>query len=128
MPHDTETLVRDLERRRFDAIVAGDWDGWAALCDADLRYTHASGVIDTRDSYLTKLRGGHYDYHRINSTIDTTLVTPDLALVWGTMVSDLRAGNRQISIDNVTVSAWVRRSSSWLLVAHQSTAAQSGTA
>ncbi|QGG42670.1 nuclear transport factor 2 family protein [Aeromicrobium yanjiei] len=123
MTSPTETTVRDLERRRFDLIVAEEWEDFAALCDAELRYVHSSGIIDTRDSYLEKLRGGYYDYHRVDSSIESMIVTPDLVLVRGTMAADLRAGDREISLDNVIVSAWVRRDDAWLLATHQSTPA-----
>ena len=121
MTTDIETTVRELEKRRFATIVAGDWDGFAALCDTDLRYVHASGAVDTRDSYLQKLRGGFYDYHRIDSAVDRVLVTPDVVLLHGTMSLDLRAGERELSLENILLSAWVRRDTSWLLYIHQST-------
>lgn len=122
MNTDIESAIRSLEKQRFAAIVANDWDGFAALCDADLHYVHASGTVDTLDSYLGKLRSDFYDYHRIDSAVDHLLVTPDLALARGTMSLDLRAGERELSLENLTVSAWVRRDTSWLLVTHQSTA------
>lgn len=121
MTTEIESTVRHLEQRRFDVIVADDWDGFAALCDAELRYVHASGTVDTRDSYLTKLRGDFYDYHRIDSSIESMIVTPDLVLIRGTMSADLRAGDKEITVDNVIASAWVRREGTWLLATHQST-------
>ncbi|MRJ76139.1 DUF4440 domain-containing protein [Aeromicrobium sp. SMF47] len=121
MTTNLETTVRTLEQRRFDVIVADDWDAFAPLCDAELRYVHSSGTIDTRESYLTKLREGFYDYHRIDSSIESMIVTPDLVLIRGTMYAELRAGDKEITVDNVIASAWVRRDDSWLLATHQST-------
>jgi hypothetical protein len=123
VPDDIESLIRTLEQQRFAAIVADDWESFASLCDDDLRYVHASGTIDTRDSYLAKLRGGFYDYHEISATIDHVVVSPELALVRGTMAATLRAGEREIAINNVITAAWVNRGSTWLLVAQQSTGA-----
>jgi len=121
MTDQIESTVRALEQRRFELIVDDDWDGFAALCDEQLRYVHSSGTVDTRESYLDKLRGGFYDYHRASGTIESLLVTPDLVLVRGTMYAELRGGDREITVDSVTASAWIRRDASWLLVTHHST-------
>lgn len=116
-----ESTVRTLEQGRFELIVADDWDGFEALCAEELRYVHSSGVIDTRASYLGKLRGGWYDYHLATSTIESIVVTDDLVLVRGTMYAELRAGEGEIVVDSITTSAWVRRDDAWLLATHQST-------
>ena len=42
----------------FAAMVAGDFDDFAALCHPDLIYTHSTAVTDTLDSYLAKCRDG----------------------------------------------------------------------
>jgi hypothetical protein len=121
MTNQTESIIRTLEQRRFELIVADDWDGFAALCDEELRYVHSSGTVDTRESYLSKLRAGFYDYHVAGGTIESMIATPDLVLVRGTMYAEVRAGDREITVDSVTASAWIRRDASWLLATHHST-------
>nr|MCW2727374.1 hypothetical protein [Aeromicrobium sp.] len=117
----TEELVRRLESVRFQAVVERDWDRFAACCHADLRYTHNTGVVDTRDSYLTKLRADHYDYHWITHEIDHVRVGPGAVLVWGTMAAELRAGATQKALRNHILSVWVQEGERWLLVAQQPT-------
>ena len=123
MADEIEQTLRELERARFAAVVDGDWDTFAQLCDSNLRYIHSSGVVDTRDSYIEKLRGGFYDYHRIKIATDAVLVTSELAIVRGRMTAEVRAGDKELSLDNVVVSAWIQRGASWQLINHQSTAA-----
>src|SRR3954452_11108329 len=86
--HDIE-VITELERRRFAAMVAGDFDEFAALCHPDLIYTHSTGVTDTLDSYLAKCRDGFFDYHRIDHPITKIVVTGDAGLVLGEMNADL---------------------------------------
>ncbi|MBV6759179.1 nuclear transport factor 2 family protein [Rhodococcus opacus] len=115
--------ITQLESDRYGAIVHANWDRFEELCHDDLRYTHATGVVDTRDSYLTKLRAGHYDYHSIDHPIESIWATPEFALVWGRMVARLRAGTVEKTIDNLTLSAWVRTDAGWRLIAQQPTPA-----
>lgn len=113
--------VAQLESDRYDAIVRADWDRFEALCHEDLRYTHATGVVDTRESYLAKLRGGYYDYHRIDHPIEHIWASPEVVMVWGRMVARLRAGTDEKTIDNLTFSAWVRTEEGWRLIVQQPT-------
>ena len=113
--------VRALEAARFRAIVDGRWDDFAAICHPELRYTHATGVVDTRTSYLDKLRSGHYDYHYIEHTVEHTHDQAGAVLLWGTMTAGLRAGAQTKTIDNRTLTVWVRQADHWLLLAQQPT-------
>jgi len=119
-----EVTIQKLEDQRFDAILADDWGTFANLCHPDLRYVHNTGVVDTVESYLHKLRSGHYDYHRIDHPTERILVHGDTAVVWGRMRASLRAGVRHKEADNLTLSIWVREpGASWLLIAQQPTPA-----
>jgi len=117
-PADT---VRALEAARFEAIVDGRWDDFAAICHPELRYTHATGAIDTRASYLEKLENGHYDYHYIDHTVEHTSIQPGTVLLWGTMTAELRAGAHTKKINNRTLTVWVLHDDQWLLLAQQPT-------
>ncbi|MEQ3552627.1 nuclear transport factor 2 family protein [Pseudonocardia nematodicida] len=114
--------VERLECVRFDAVVDGDWDRFEELCHPDLVYVHNTGVVDTRATYLAKLRSGHYDYEVIEHPVTTIVLTADAALVWGRMRAELRAGTVHKSIDNLTLSVWVHdHDRGWLLIAQQPT-------
>ena len=56
--------ITELERQRFEAVVAGDFDVFASVCHPDLMYTHSNGVTDTLAEYLAKCRDGFYVYHQ----------------------------------------------------------------
>jgi hypothetical protein len=64
-----EATIKELEDRRFAAVVAGDFDGFAAVCHPDLIYTHSTGVTDTLASYLEKCRSGFYVYHAVEHPV-----------------------------------------------------------
>lgn len=112
-----------LDSERYDAIVEQRWDDFEQMCHPGLRYMHATGVVDTRETYLNKLRSGHYDYRTITHDIAHVCVNANTALVWGRMRADLRAGSIDKAIDNQTLTVWVSASSGWLLIAQQPTPA-----
>ena len=114
-------IVQGLEAARFEAIVEGRWDDFAAICHPELRYTHATGVVDSRDSYLDKLYNGHYDYRYIEHTVEHTSTQGGTVLLWGTMTAELRAGAQSKTINNRTLTVWVLHDDQWLLLAQQPT-------
>ena len=109
--------ITELERRRFAAVVAGDFDGFAALCHPDLIYTHSTGVTDDLESYLARCRDGYYVYHRVDHPITRIVVTGDVALVLGEMNADLTAGGVRKQLHNSALAVWVRQSGTWKLIA-----------
>lgn len=116
---DDERAVRELEDRRYDAVVAGDFDGFAALCHPDLVYTHSSGVTDTLASYLEKCRNGYYVYHAVDHPVTKIVVVGDTALVLGEMNADLTAGGTRKRLRNKALAVWVRDDGRWLLLGYQ---------
>ena len=119
-----EQAVRGAEDRRFAAMLAGDWDALAALCDPRLIYTHSSGVADTRDSYLEKCRSGYYAYHHIDHPISTILMLDDAALVFGEMNAEITSGGKPKTLRNLTLTVWHRGrdDSEWRMIGFQPTA------
>ena len=118
---DTTDHIREMEDRRFDAIVTGDFDTFARLCDERLTYTHSDGVRDTLASYVTACRDGFYDYHRIEHPVDDVLVVGDVAVVHGRMRADLTVGGTRKTLDNRSIAVWARSGPQWRLLAFQAT-------
>ena len=117
---DTER-VRELEDRRYAAVVAGDLDAFSALAHPELAYTHSNGVLDDLASYVDKCRSGYYDYHRIDHPIDRIVVSGDTAVVIGEMHADITAGGVRKTLANRSLAVWVRVEGDWKLLAYQPT-------
>ena len=113
--------IRGLEDRRYDAVVAGDFDGFAAVCHPDLIYTHSNGVTDTLASYLEKCRSGYYVYHAVDHPVTKIVIVGDLALVLGEMNADLTSGGTRKQLRNSSLAVWVRVAEDWKLIAYQPT-------
>jgi len=121
-PRSDEATVRELEDRRFNAVVAGDFQDFAACCHPDLTYIHSNAAVDTLETYMQKCLAGHYRYHSIEHPIDKVSIWGDIALVFGEMRADLTVGGVRKQLDNVALAVWVRTAGGWKLLAYQPTA------
>ena len=119
---DDDRELRRLEDARFGALVKGDWDAFAELCDPQLRYTHTTALTDSLHSYVARGRSGHYDYRWIESPIDRIVIYDDIALLFGQMRSEMVAGGKPRELDNLTLSIWRKTDGQWRLLAYQPTA------
>jgi UDP:flavonoid glycosyltransferase YjiC (YdhE family) len=63
-PH---ALIQSLENKRYEAVLAQDFDTLESLCHAELAYGHTGGSRDSMNTYLAKLRSGALRYHRIDT-------------------------------------------------------------
>ncbi|MFF1354670.1 nuclear transport factor 2 family protein [Streptomyces sp. NPDC058297] len=118
---DVESTIRALEDTRYEAVIAGDVEAFAALAHPELAYTHSNAAVDTLDSYLEKLRSGFYVYHRIEHPVDRILVSGNTAVVVGEMHADLTARGVRKTLANRSLAVWVREGDHWLLLAYQPT-------
>lgn len=118
--HD-QMAIRRLEDERYDALQRSDYTTFESMCHPELTYVHSSGVVDTRDSYLGKLREGYYDYHWIDHPLTRLVINGDIALVWGDFNADITASGVQKQLRNRCLSVWVRDGATWLLLAYQPT-------
>jgi ketosteroid isomerase-like protein len=116
-----ESTIRSLEDQRYAAVIAGDVDGLVALAHPDLVYTHSNAEVDTLDSYVEKLRSGHYVYHHIDHPVSRVVVAGDTAVVVGEMHADLTAGGVRKKLANRALAVWARDRDRWLLLAYQPT-------
>ena len=110
------------EDRRYQAMLDADLATLGALCADELSYAHSSGVRDTRDQYLEKVRTGYYVYRRIDHPVERVAVVGDTAVVVGRMTADLDVDGTPRTIDNLALAVWTRTSGQWQLLGYAPTA------
>ena len=116
-----ENDVLAAENRRYAALLAPDMPALEQLFHDRLSYAHSSGVRDTRDEYLAKIRDGYYEYARIDHPVERVDVLGDTAVVVGRMTADLKVQGTAKTIDNLALAVWTRTAGEWQLVAYAST-------
>lgn len=120
----TDTAVAEVleaEDRRYRAMLDADLGALDDLCADGLSYAHSSGVRDTKDEYLAKVRSGYYVYRRIEHPVERVEVVADSAIVVGRMTADLEVDGTPKTIDNLALAVWVRTAGRWRLLAYAPT-------
>jgi hypothetical protein len=116
-----EDDVLAAEDRRYEALLGPDLPVLERLFHDRLSYAHSSGVRDTKDQYLEKIRNGYYDYARIDHPVERVDVLGDTVVVIGRMTADLTVQGTQKTIHNLALAVWTKDSGEWQLVAYAST-------
>ena len=102
-------------------VAAGHFDHVAGMLDDTLIYAHSTGIIESKDEYLGKLRSGAQKYTAITHEKTTVRVHGNAAVVHsvGRMVGTNAAGpfNNHLMI----MHTWIKSGGKWLLAAHQTT-------
>ncbi|OLT23174.1 hypothetical protein BJF78_07210 [Pseudonocardia sp. CNS-139] len=118
---DTESMIRELEDRRYRAMLESDLTTLRELCSDGLVYTHSNAERDTKTSYLQKVESGFYVYEWIEHPVDILTAAGDWAIVAGEMRASVINNGEPRKLDNACLAVWVRESSGWRFVAYQPT-------
>jgi hypothetical protein len=117
----TSDKIIALEKRRYQAMLAGDAAALDELCSDDLIYTHSKGDHDDKGSYLHKVASRHFTYLEITRSADRILVLDGAALITGRMAAKVSVVGRIVHIDNRYLAVWARERGAWKFVAYQPT-------
>lgn len=118
---DVEATIRELEDRRYAAMVAGELDVLGALLDDDVSYTHSNASVDTKASYLELMRTGGLAYLSLENVTETVLLRPGTAVVRGTMAGRIRMHGAEKTLDSRVLAVWVEGPGGWRLLAFHPT-------
>ena len=110
-----------LEQRRFKAMIAGDAGELETLLHRDLKYTHSSGAVDSKDSYTRGVREKLWDYQSIKTSSETVSVHDDTALVHCRLQIDLEVKGAPRQVDSIALTVWIKDEGRWQVLAVNST-------
>jgi ketosteroid isomerase-like protein len=119
----TDAAVRELEEQRYRAMVGADLTTLDHLLDDTLTYTHSSGVIDTKASYLTGIRDKVWEYKNISRENERVVVRGNAALVFCRLRIDLLVRGTPRKVESNALAVWARDGQDWRLLAVHSSPA-----
>jgi len=116
-----ETDLLSLENQRYQAMVQADMELLDAMLDDGLIFTHASGKIDTKSSFLKNLGSGNLIYKTIAIDDAAVRIYDSCGVVTGKskLEINVRGEDRMLQLRFTTV--WIEEESGWKVVAYQST-------
>ncbi|MFT4596535.1 MAG: hypothetical protein ACI9TF_000780 [Paracrocinitomix sp.] len=110
-----------LEERRWAAQIGKDEAELMTLLSDELRYTHSTGSVDTKASYMASILENVVDYQTVERTDTEAQLVGASAVVTGRAVIGVEARGRQLELNVAYTVVWLERNGSWQLLTWQST-------
>jgi len=112
--------VWKLEVKRRTALIAGDLDTLEALCADELTYTHTTGMVDTKKSYMKALRSG-VRYEKMDF-LEVTITPYDSTVVFvGLAEIATKSPRGPIGFRARFTGVWAKQQGQWRFTAWQTT-------
>jgi hypothetical protein len=100
--------IRQLEERRYRAMLDGDVATLESLLDDELTYTHSSGVVDTKATYLAGVRDKVWEYKNISRENERVIERAGCALVFCRLRIDLSVRGAPRKVDSNALAVWAQ--------------------
>lgn len=117
----TEQEIDALEDRRYAAMVKADMAALEALVHEAMLYTHSSGVVDTKASWLESMRSGRTRYKSTSTPERRVRVLGDAALVTGKAQFEVELNGQPRTLKLLYLNVWSKTPEGWKFAGWQST-------
>jgi len=117
----TQHDIRALEDRRYRAMIDGDVAALETLLGDDLVYTHSTSLVDSKSTYLERLRSKKVVYRKAERTSETIQTHGNTAVLTGEVRLEVLVDGRPRALRSRFTNVWAKRPRGWQMVAWQST-------
>lgn len=114
-------IVSVLEDARITAMCEQDDEALDRLLSDAMVYTHSSGSVDTKATFLDNVRNGPVQYKTIDRSEDSVRLVGDTALFSGRAAIHLEFGGHPVDLDLRYLAVWVQVDGTWRFEAWHST-------
>jgi len=110
-----------LDKQWSDAIVKSDTATLEKLLAPGLVYAHATGIIDTKTSYIAKIKERRQVYKSFEQRNPIVNIYTDAAVTFSHV--RVTGANQAGPFDDkiMLIHFWVKQNNAWRLAAHQTT-------
>ncbi len=119
VPNPQEVLA--IERQRFAAQVRKDIAFLNRVLGDDLIYTHSSGTVDTKASFIESIASGRLDYREATPERLDARLFGDVAVLTGMARIRVQVKDHMLALNIRFLDVYVKRPSGWQMVAWQAT-------
>ena len=118
--HDPATL-EEVDAGRFRAMIEADGEALERVLADDLSYTHTTGKVDTRQTFIDSLSSGAVSYDAIDTYDRSVRFYGNVAVITGSADFEVSAGGQQLAFPIRFTEIYEWSDDRWQLVAWQST-------
>jgi ketosteroid isomerase-like protein len=118
---ETKASILALDKQWSDAIVKGDTATLEKLLADDLVYAHATGIVDTKKSYIAKIKERRQVYKSFEQHNPQVNIYKDSAVTFSHV--RVTGTNQAGAFDDkiMLIHFWVKQNNTWRLAGHQTT-------
>jgi Domain of unknown function (DUF4440) len=116
--------VTEQADRHVWGLLSGDVDILTEVLDDTLVWTHSSGKVDSKDSFIAPFRTGPSRYKAFDRTIEKLRPYGDIVIQHGVAAITSQRGDIIRQINNRFIAVWRYSGEQWRLIAWQSTRAE----
>jgi hypothetical protein len=114
--------VLKLDAMRCDAIVAGDVKTLDSMIADDFVYTHASGHVDTKETYMAARRSGSVQFVKFErENVKARVFHSVVVFLSGQLRSWLRTGQQEKTNHHHFTAVWIKTAEDWRLANFEAT-------
>jgi ketosteroid isomerase-like protein len=113
--------LRELESRRFRAMIEADTVTLEALLADGMVYTHSSATTDGKASYIAGVKSKKWQYRQIDRPVEDIQVHGDTVVITGQVRIDILIDGKAKIMNSRYTDVWVKGAKGWQMVAWQST-------
>ncbi|MCP1383705.1 nuclear transport factor 2 family protein [Runella salmonicolor] len=115
-----ETLVADIEKKRFAALVSKDYAYLNQVMGEDIVYCHSSGLIDTKASFIQSMKDGKLVYNEMTPDELKVRIYDKTAVITGVCTAKVVSNGQQLNTRFRFTDVYVKRKEGWQMVTWQS--------
>jgi ketosteroid isomerase-like protein len=121
-PADEEAVAKKVEAFRL-AQIAADPKALGALCADDLSYSHSSGKIEDKTTFITNSTNGTYKFLSIEYKDPTIKIVGPAAVVRFHWVAEqeMAADGKKVPTDLYILMNWQKQGHDWKLLSRAAT-------
>jgi hypothetical protein len=121
MANAAEAELLRLDDERVRAMMAADTATLERLMSDDIVYTHSSGRLDSKKSFIASIASGAVKYRRVERKEVTTTLREGFAALTGAVEIDVETGGRVLNLNLRFSNVWERTPTGWQQIVWQST-------
>jgi ketosteroid isomerase-like protein len=121
MANQAEAELLRLEDERVRAMTTADVATLERLMSDDIVYTHSTGRLDTKKSFIASIASGTVKYRRVQRKEMATSVREGFAFLTGAVEIDVETGGRVLNLNLRFANVWERTARGWQQIVWQST-------
>ncbi|AEI47908.1 hypothetical protein Runsl_1483 [Runella slithyformis DSM 19594] len=115
-----ETLVADIEKKRFAALVSKDYAYLDQVLGEDLVYCHSNALIDTKASFIQSMKDGKLIYNEMTPEEVKVRIYDKTAVITGVCSAKVLSNGQSLNTRFRFTDVYIKRKKGWQMVTWQS--------